>query len=94
MKDFNVLIIKMKGIGFIVIRMIIYLLYTYMYVCLINIDVYMNFLNIFYFELNVFNLKINLLYFSVVLVILIKIRFSIFFLFFYCCCIRICRNYI
>lgn len=57
MKDFNVLRIKMKGIGFIVIRMIIFLLYTYMYVCLINIDVYMNFLNIFYFELNVFNLK-------------------------------------
>lgn len=57
MKDFNVLRIKMKGIGFIVIRMIIVLLYMYMYVCLINIDVYMNFLNIFYFELNVFNLK-------------------------------------
>lgn len=56
-KDLNALRIKMKGTGFIVTRMITLLLYTYMHVCLINTDVHMNFLNIFYFEPNAFNLK-------------------------------------
>lgn len=57
MKDLNALRIKMKGTGFIVTRMITLLLYTYMHVCLINTDVHMNFLDIFYFEPNALNLK-------------------------------------
>lgn len=47
----------MKGTGFIVTRMITVLLYMYMHVCLINTDVHMNFLDIFYFEPNALNLK-------------------------------------
>lgn len=83
----------MKGTGFIVTRMITHLLYTYMHVCLINTDVHMNFFNIFYFEPNALNLKNNLSHSSAVPAILIKIRSSIPSLFFYCCCIRICRNH-
>lgn len=92
-KDLNALRIKMKGTGFIVTRMITHLLYTYMHVCLINTDVHMNFFNIFYFEPNALNLKNNLSHSSAVPAILIKIRSSIPSLFFYCCCIRICRNH-